>query len=134
MKALSVSPPYAALIAEGTKTVECRSWSAQYRGDLLICATKDKDWQSILPIGQALCIVRLADIKPYDPSMYQAAQVDQDFSGGYAWILEDVRPIKPIPVKGQQRIFNLNICPQMLDISPKDINNWLVKNNYIQEI
>lgn len=29
--------------------------------------------------------------------------------GGYAWILENVQRVEPVPAKGQQRIWNLNV-------------------------
>ena len=37
MKAISIDSDYAALIAAGEKTVECRTWKTNYRGELLIC-------------------------------------------------------------------------------------------------
>lgn len=40
MKALSLWEPWASLIATGAKTYETRSWSTNYRGELLICAAK----------------------------------------------------------------------------------------------
>ena len=44
MKALSVKPPYATQILMFMKTVECRSWKTDYRGDLLICASSSPWW------------------------------------------------------------------------------------------
>ena len=40
MKALSITQPWATLIAIGAKTIETRSWSTLYRGDLAIHAAK----------------------------------------------------------------------------------------------
>lgn len=40
MKTLSVTQPYATLLCSGVKTIEQRSWSTEYRGMLLIHATK----------------------------------------------------------------------------------------------
>ena len=42
MKALSIHPEYAMNIVKGLKTVEVRTWTTKYRGDLLICATTKK--------------------------------------------------------------------------------------------
>ena len=42
MKALSIHPIYAMCIVTGQKTVECRSWTTSYRGDILICSTAKK--------------------------------------------------------------------------------------------
>lgn len=43
MKALSLWQPWATLIAVGAKTFETRSWSTDYRGPLLIHASKNTD-------------------------------------------------------------------------------------------
>ncbi|HFC8533055.1 TPA: ASCH domain-containing protein [Neisseria lactamica] len=49
MKALSVRQPYAFLIGNCEKSIELRSWKTDYRGDLLICASKsEKDAWVIL--------------------------------------------------------------------------------------
>ena len=40
MKAISLWEPWASLIRTGAKTWETRSWSTNYRGELLICASK----------------------------------------------------------------------------------------------
>lgn len=42
MRALSVRQPWAELIARGRKKVECRSWSRDFRGDLLIVASASR--------------------------------------------------------------------------------------------
>ena len=40
MKALSLTQPWATLVASGRKQVETRSWTTSYRGPLLIHAAK----------------------------------------------------------------------------------------------
>lgn len=40
IKAISLWQPWASLIAVGAKKYETRSWKTNYRGPLLICATK----------------------------------------------------------------------------------------------
>ena len=42
MKAISLWNPWAALIRCGAKTIETRSWSTQYRGQLAIHAAKKR--------------------------------------------------------------------------------------------
>ena len=85
----------------GQKTIECRTWQTDYRGDILICSTNKKHKDTIP--GHALCVVRLADIVPFEKKHIEAALLTpQDYRPGlYAWILEDVRIIKPIPLKGR---------------------------------
>ena len=95
MKALSLHPMYAAEIAVGNKPEEYRTWETKYRGDLLICASQYNDgWE--YPRGYALCVVRLAGIKPPDDE------------GIYAWQLENVRPIVPFPVKGKLYLYDVD--------------------------
>lgn len=40
MKALSVKQPWAGMIAQRIKPIETRVWATDYRGELLICASK----------------------------------------------------------------------------------------------
>ena len=101
MKALSVSPNYADAIFMGRKTVECRSWTTSYRGDIVICSTAKK-MKGYIP-GHALCVVRLEDVVPFTRSHLKAALMnDWDYQPGmYAWLLTDRRIIRPTPVKGK---------------------------------
>ena len=93
MKALSLHPYYATLIAAGEKHIEYRSWSTPYRGLLLICASQYNDGPQF-PRGYALCIVNLVHI-----------------TGGnrkYAWHFDpEVVPIAPFPVKGKIHLFDV---------------------------
>ena len=58
MKAVSVKQPWASLIAEGNKTIETRTWPTNYRGDLLICASKKPKIED-LPVSAALCVAKI---------------------------------------------------------------------------
>lgn len=106
MKALSIHPFYACRIMAGQKTIECRTWSTDYRGDLLICSTAKK-CKDTIP-GHALCVATLADVVPFQKKHLKAALMEPgDFQPGmYAWILEDVRIIRPIPLKGKLSLWN----------------------------
>ena len=100
MKALSIHPAYAGLIWIGEKTVECRTWSTDYRGDLLICSTAKK-LKDTIP-GHALCVVRLANVVPFTRHHLEMACMDaMPDAPSYAWILTDLRLIRPIPLKGK---------------------------------
>lgn len=105
MKALSVHPVYAGLIFAGEKTVECRTWKTDYRGDIVICSTNRKVKDTIP--GHALCVVRLADVVPFTKDHLQAACMDEMPEGEcFAWILEDLRYIRPVKVKGKLSLWN----------------------------
>ena len=108
MKALSIHPVYVAGIMCGLKTVECRTWKTDYRGDILICSTAKKQ-KGTIP-GHALCVAELKDIVPFtrkhlEPAMMKASEFDNNY---YAWILDNIRLIKPIPVKGKLSLWNFN--------------------------
>ena len=80
IKALTIWQPWASLIACGLKTVESRSWSTKYRGDLLIHAGRRvKPTDSLprvpeafservadAPTGAVVAIAKLADVVPVD--------------------------------------------------------------------
>jgi hypothetical protein len=105
MKCLSIQQPYADLIANGIKTIECRSWQTSYRGDILICSTK-KPFEDYL-LGHAICIVTICDIVEMQREHYKQACISKLFP--YAWKLINPKKINPFPIKGQQGFFELPI-------------------------
>ena len=107
VKALSVLPEFAADIFDGFKTVEWRSWKTDYRGDLLICASSRKLKGCIS--GYALCMVTLKDVVPFTRKHLNGALMDfVPNPAGYAWLLENVRLIKPFPYKGKLHIYDVD--------------------------
>lgn len=128
MKALSLNPVYALQVFVGMKTIECRSWKTDYRGDILICSTA-KHITDTIP-SHALCIVRLADIVPFTRKHLEAAQMSaSDYKQGqFAWIFEDLRYIKPFPVKGKLSLWEcdeeIKVLPWMDDGDPNFIDYW----------
>lgn len=99
MKALMLKPEFVADILDGIKTEEYRSWSTDYRGDLLIGCTATKYSRSYLA-----ALVTVTDCA------YNAQEKI------YVWRLENVRAIKPLPIKGGVRIFETNIEPREIII------------------
>jgi hypothetical protein len=118
--ALSWKQPFASLMLHGK--IETRKWATNYRGWVLICATKvpyhieqlfeiagpiqyDRIWATLDPDeqedGVALAIGRLVDCRPMSP-------VDEDkcfvqyYPGLFCHTYEDVSPIVPMPWKGSQ--------------------------------
>ena len=104
MKALTVHPSYAMAIVTGLKTVECRTWKTSYRGDILITSSAKK-FAGTIP-GHALGVVTLKDIVRFDRKHVKPALMQDWEPGLYAWILENPRIIKPIPVKGKLSLWN----------------------------
>lgn len=120
MKALSIHPAYAMCIVTGVKTVECRSWSTNYRGDILICSTAKKMHDTIP--SHALGIVTLKNVVPFTrghlkPALMQPA----DFAKGlYAWELENPRLIKPIPIKGKLSLWEYDGEVEIIPLAEDD--------------
>lgn len=127
MQALTISQPFATLIAEGHKWVENRTWPTRYRGDLAIHAGKgqqylNKNEIAKFPTGCVIAIARLAAVVELSWAMDQfeggfdgriegstKSVVDlvmhQHSEGPWCWILEDVRAIDPVPVRGSQGLW-----------------------------
>lgn len=104
MKALSLKQPWANMVASGEKTIETRRWQTHYRGDILIVSSK---LPRIEPAGYALAIVRLVNCRPMTLE-HEAAACCPIYPGGYAWLLSDIRRIKPFPVKGTLGLYDVD--------------------------
>ena len=105
MKAISVKQPWAAMIADGSKTIETRTWPTKYRGDLLIVSSARPVMEG-LPAGKALCIVELADCRPMTRADEQAAQC-RWYNGAFAWVLENIRPVSQVHIRGALGIYEV---------------------------
>ncbi|WP_373802637.1 ASCH domain-containing protein [Bacteroides heparinolyticus] len=130
MKVLTLREPWASLIGKGIKTIETRSWSTNYRGELYIHAGKHKvptNDKRITTVCQYLdgepfqygnifvrcnlvdCILidekYAAKIKEENPLNFYCGNYTP---GRYAWVLEDVSYISPIPATGRLSIWNYN--------------------------
>ena len=113
MKALSIQQPWANLILDGLKIIETRVWETSYRGDILICASKKIAFVPPIPLkteprGVAICIAELYDIQKMTRSHEEAAMCEI-YPGAYSWFLRNIRPVEPFPVKGQLRLFEVEV-------------------------
>jgi len=107
MKAISVQQPWAHMIFIGEKEYEYRSWSTDHRGDLLICSSANPKIEDTIS-GHALCIVNVTDVIQVTRKNYRELQLDEPPLRGeklFAWKLEDLRIIKPFPVKGKLNFY-----------------------------
>ena len=123
MKALSIEAGYAMCIVSGIKTVECRSWTTKYRGDIMICSTAKKIPDTIP--SHALGIVTLVDIVPFTKKhLKPACMQPMDYQWGlYAWILENPRLIKPIPIKGKLSLWEFTEPYEIVSFDNDDQEN-----------
>lgn len=116
MRSLSVKQPWAMLLVKGIKTVEVRSWSTDYRGDLLICASaapknfflddETDNVRRLLPAGCIIGIVRLINIRKMQESDTEHAFVPFD-DGAYAWEVEPVTFCRPDKIMGRLGLYDV---------------------------
>lgn len=97
MKALSIRPFYATMIAIGAKLIELRTWKTDYRGWLLICSSsaKTKMEKKSMVSGHAIAIAELTDIRPFnnETDRDDAFLYDGETFEGYSWILTALLPL-----------------------------------------
>ncbi|RYC70838.1 ASCH domain-containing protein [Spirosoma sordidisoli] len=109
MKAITLkdSPdPWATLIEYGIKTIETRTWSTKYRGDLLICASKSSKTPNA---GKAVCVVEVYDCRPMTPADENAARCDI-YPNAFSWRLRNLRWLsEKFSVTGQLSIYEVEI-------------------------
>lgn len=145
MKALSVQQPFAFEISTSMKTIEVRTWDTLHRGDLLICSSgkaafpkeemedMEDDYGCLFLYGQAICVVSVADVRLMAKGDEDEALIDNMDPEAFSWILEDVRPIIPFPVKGKQGLFDVDDA--LIEFSPfKFDDSVLVKEGTVAEL
>lgn len=124
MKTLIIREPYATLIKNKIKFVETRSWKTNYRGKVLIHSCKgkflikDKIKHLVnideLKYGYILCEADLVDCIYIDENYANKMENNYlnnflcgDYNiGRYAWVLSNIRLIKPIEISGQLGLWN----------------------------
>jgi len=124
MRALSWREPFATLMLHGK--IETRTWATNYRGLVLICASKkpyspnevleisgkvqyshvrgtlmkEGEEQMMKTLGHAIAVGELVDCKPMGPDDNDKCFVRYD-DLLYCHVYENVRAIEPIAFKGQ---------------------------------
>lgn len=144
MKAISIWQPWVWAILHAGKRLENRGWQAQYRGPILLHASKrfvDREVfetmkEDILPLAgprhllpkvtmgmlRASCghmVGRAFVVDWISPIDEIPAGQEPWYMGSYALVLDDVRPlVRPIAVPGQLGLFDV---PDHL-LSPADLD------------
>jgi hypothetical protein len=124
VKALTVTQPWATLIASGAKRIETRGWATRYRGPLAIHASKGfpRDFRDLCyaePFASALSaariripedlpraaviatceLVEVLRIGPTGSGWRPPSEPERTFGdysdGRYAWMLANVQPVLP---------------------------------------
>ena len=127
MRVLTIKEPFATLIKNKVKYIETRSWKTNYRGELYIHAGLSKLTKEIkerkeltklykeneLKYGYIICKCTLVDCiymtedfikeeKRKNPKNFVSGRYEV---GRYAWVLDNIEPIKPIQAKGKLGIW-----------------------------
>lgn len=128
MKVLTLTQPWASLVADGRKTIETRSWPVAFRGPLAIHAAKgwtkaDREFAfecgydpGKLPLGAILCIADLVACGPTEkvPDVLLTEDEERfgDYSTGrFAWVFDRsaLRVFAdPLPATGAQGVWHIN--------------------------
>jgi hypothetical protein len=147
MKCLSLTQPWASLVATGAKKIETRSWRTDYRGPLaihasaefpthirLLCFTEpfygalkkanlnaNHRPEKVLPLGAILAVGELADVQLITPAN-APGEPERSFGsyspGRFMWLLENVRRLPhPIPAKGSLGLWETDL----VDVKDGDI-------------
>lgn len=116
--AISIRQPWAELIIRGKKTLEVRSWSTDYRGQLWLHTGKrgdpfneEKYHLVNLFKGGYIGFAFLEGVFPLDPERWQNWRpkhlVDGPYRLGlYAWLLSHPKKfVSPLPAQGALRLF-----------------------------
>lgn len=142
MKTLTIKQPWATLIALGHKKIENRSWTTNYRGIVAIHAAKCVDAAAWAPArrimqdneipldnviqsvayGGIVAVATLTAIYHADSNPPLDVLYDDWFCGeGYAWVLDDIRPVDFFPCPGQlglwESSYSLDPLPEQ-DVCP----------------
>ena len=121
MQSLSVRQPWASLIANGSKTIEVRSWRTAYRGPLLICASARQC--DGLPTGVAVAIVDVVDCCP-SKFIDSLASCCPATPAHFSWVFSAVHRLAvPFPVKGRLHLYD--VADSL--IAETDLNSFLAK-------
>ena len=126
MKALTLSQPFASLIAAGHKFVENRTWPTAHRGQRALHAGKGTQYLSRSEVAQSaqgvIAICHLAACLPlstilshaerwpeaiaYGGYTWLALRDHEHTEGPYCWILIDVRNVGPHECNGKQGLWD----------------------------
>ena len=140
MKALTLTQPWATLVAVGAKRIETRSWYTNQRGRIAIHAAKgfplqardicqEKPFRDVLhalgltlfdlPLGAVIATAELWRILRIDymvSALLPPPEPERSYGDyaplRYAWYLRDVWAIEPVPCKGHLGLWEWGGTPE----------------------
>ncbi|MEI3529886.1 MAG: ASCH domain-containing protein [Bacilli bacterium] len=125
MKVISIKQPWASLIVAGYKKFEFRTWKTNYRGEILIHASKISDKENLIrftdlnltyPTGQIIGKAYLADClvmtREFEDSLISENSLVYGANHnrvGYAFKLSNVKKLdKPISINGNLGLWDFD--------------------------
>jgi len=110
IKGLSLHQPFASWIADGSKSIETRTWRTSWRGWILVCASRAVPENRLyrdLPRGVALAVAKVAMCRPMVLADVEAARCPL-YPGALSWDLSEVRALaRPVAIAGHQRLWTI---------------------------
>lgn len=122
MKALTLTQPWASLVAQGHKTIETRSWRTSYRGPLVIHAAKGypRDAQLFasteaalgrlphrIPRAAAVAVVEMVACLPTEELNLEISGLERHLGdygpGRWGWVFDPAKLFvfpEPVPYSG----------------------------------
>lgn len=104
MKCLSIREPWASLIASGQKTIETRTWKTNYRGPVLLHASKHPKG----PLsGMVFAKTKILDCR----KMVKEDELNARcllYEDANSWFLDKIEIIEPFQMKGQLGLFEVD--------------------------
>lgn len=127
MKGLTLTQPWASLIASGHKRVETRVWRTNYRGPIAIHAAKgfpadaqyfaseERSFGRItgnVPLSAIVAVANLNGCRFTEDVVSQISDLERRLGnyspGRYAFFLSDIRALpEPIPFRGALSLWNV---------------------------
>ncbi len=104
MKVLSIKEPWASMILSGKKTIETRTWKTDYRGRVLLHASKEPKSKIS---GKIFAVAKIVNCD----RMWKAHEMKakcKHYPGAYSWFLEDVIKIDPIEINGKLGLWEVD--------------------------
>lgn len=113
-KTLSVVAPAGKWIAEGSKTIEVRSWESGLAcdEDLLIVENKTflREDGAFDDDGRAVALVKVTATRAFTERDIERARATRFAEGYYSWELSDIRPVRcRKAVRAERGIYVVNV-------------------------
>lgn len=138
IRCLCVRQPYADLLTQtpwrdengiwrAEKTIEVRSRKTNFRGDVLICASRQPEIPGHVT-GCAVGFVEIYDVKPisaFTEDDWSATCIPeperQNYKDGFGWLVRNPRRIVEMPVVGKLGFFDIVVPKEDLTEYPRSM-------------